>query len=342
MKKVIIVSLMLSIFTGSAFAQLAFTGSAYAGIRLQQENGDQAIDTYHREEWSRVPRFDFTATAMRENYGVRLDTTFQMSDDPEGQNFILNGIYGWVDFPGFLDGDALRLTMGQINSTPWVLPRLHPSHSEIKFGDVRGFRVEYATPLQGLSVGAAFRADGEDLQWTAERIIFGATFIHPLFNAVFAYDLGNNAQALFGFNFTGIPDLTAGIQLEASRLATWDHPVYGFPGMLQMHQIVGYRIMRPLNVFLILGQTIHGTSDSDIGLEFIPGVEYRILPNLLASFSLILDSPDHFTTTNLSLNPVLEYTLRGPAVLYVEYLLRLDNMETATHTFGFGITVRAF
>jgi len=342
MKKAILVFLLAGFFSVNAFAELSLSGSVYAGIRFQDYDTNQSIDAYHREDWNRVPRFDFTATVMRENYGARLDTTFQMAADPEGQYLPVNGIYGWVDFSDLLGNDSLRLTMGQISSTPWVLPRLHPSHSETKFGDIRGFRVEYTTPLQGLSVGAAFRTGGEDLQWTAERIIFGATFIHPLFNAVVAYDLSNNAQALFGFNFTGIPDLTAGIQLEASRLTTWDHPVYGFPGMLQMHQIVGYRIMRPLNVFLILGQTIHGTSGSDIGLEFIPGVEYRILPNLLASFSLILDSPDHFTTTNLSLNPMIEYTLRGPAVLYAEYLLRLDNMDRATHTFGFGITVRAF
>ena len=332
---------MLCVLAASAFAQLSFSGSVYAGVRLQQENGDQTIDAYHREGWNRTPRFDFAATVTRENYGARLDTTFQMTDDPNA-HFILNGIYGWIDFDGFLDNDALRLTMGQINSTPWVLPRFLPSHSEIKYGDVRGFRVEYTTPLPGLNVGMAFRAEGHDLQGMAERIIFGATYIHHLFSAVFAYDLSNNAQTLFGFNFTGIPDLTAGIQLEASRLATWDHPSYGYPGTLQMYYKVGYRIMRPLNVFLVFGQRFHGQSNTGPYWEITPGVEYRFLPNLLGTLSLTLDNYFGSPDNNLTINAGIEYTLRGPAVLYAEYLLRLDNMDRATHTFGFGITVRAF
>jgi len=335
MKKAILVSLLVSVLAGSVFAQVTFSGTAYAGIQFQNPVGDgETITTTHREGYS--PRFNLAAAVMRENYGARLDTTFQMTDDPEG-HFSLNGIYGWVDF---LD-NSLRLTMGQISSAAWVT-RLHARLSEYYFDKIRGFRVVYDTPLQGLSVGAAFRSEGHDLQAFSEQMIFGATFIHPLFSAVFAYDLGRNVQTLFGFNFTGIPDLTAGLQLRATRLVSWDDPEYGFPGMLEMHQVIGYRIMRPLNVYLILSQTFHGAADSDVGLGFTAGVEYRILPNLTGSFGVIIDSPDHFTTTNLTLNPMLEYTLRGPAVLYLEYVLRLDDMDRATHTLGFGITIRAF
>jgi len=334
MKKTIIAFLLAGFLAGGAFAQVTFSGSVYAGIQLQYTDySGESITTIHREE--NDPRFNFMATVTRENYGARLDTTFQMTGDSDG-HFTLHGIYGWVDF---LD-NSLRLTMGQISSAIWVLPRLHSRHAELYFDKIRGFRAVYDTPIQGLSVGAAFRSDGHDVQTFAEQMIFGANFIHPLFSAVFAYDLGNNVRTLFGFNFTGIPDLTAGIQISAAHLSSWDDDF--FPGILQMHQIIGYRIMRPLNVHLILGQTFHGTPDSDIGLEFVVGAEYRILPNLTGSFNIILDSPDHFTTTNLTLNPMIEHTLRGPAVLYVEYELRLDNMDTATHTFGFGITIRAF
>ena len=100
--------------------------------------------------------------------------------------------------------------------------------------------------------------------------------------------------------------------------------------------------MRPLNVYLVAGQTFHGSADTDVGLEFIPGVEYRILPNLLGTFSMAFQSDDHFTTTNMTIRAGIEHMLRGPAVLYAEYAVRLDNMERTTHTLGFGITIRAF
>jgi len=336
MKKAIIASLLVSALVASAFAQVTFSGSVYAGIQFQKpHDGDETITTTHREEGA--PKFNFITTIMRENYGARLDITFMHTgaEDPEG-HFSLNGIYGWVN----LFDNSLRLTMGQISSTPWVLTRFHSSHTERKLGDIRGFRVDYSTPIQGLSLGAAFRADDHNLETFGEQMILGASFIHPMFNMMFAYDLANNVHTLFGFNFSGIPDLTAGVQLRAIHLASWDDEFH--PGELQVRQIVGYRIMRPLNVYLILGQTFHGMPGLDVGLEFTPGIEYRFLPNLTGSLSMTIESPDHFTTTNLILRPSLELTLTGPAFFYLEYELFLNDMDRASHTFGFGMTIRAF
>ena len=347
MKKALLAFLLISVLAGGAFAQVTFSGSAYVGIQLVvPDSGDESIATAHREE--SVPTLNFMATVMRENYGVRLDTTFRMMEnlnpEPGEARFFgdmeLNGIYGWVDFDGFLSDDSFRLTMGQISSTPWVLPRFHHSHAEIEFGNIRGFRADYITPLPGLNVGAALRAEGRNMQDTFERMVFGASYIHPMFSVVFAYDLSANVHTMLGFNFTGIPDLTAGFKLRAGNLASWDNDFT--PGTLLLRQRVGYRVMRPLNVFLIMSQEFVNESDTDTWLEFIPGVEYRFLPNLTGSLSVIIESPDHFTTTNLTINPVLEHTLRGPAILYVEYRLHLDNMETVTHTFGFGITISMF
>ena len=340
MKKVTIAFLLACVLTGGAFAQVTFSGSVYAGIQFQSaDDTDESITTTYRE--GHPPRFDFMVTAMRENYGARLDTRFQMTDDPDG-HFSLRGIYGWVDFPGFSDDDAFRLTVGQITSTPWVLSRFHSMHSEIKFGDVRGFRLEYTTPIQGLSIGAAVRAAGDGLQRTAEQMIFGVTYIHPLFNTIFAYDLAGNVRTLFGFNFTGISDLTAGIQLHAERLASWDDPAVGYPGVLQIRYKLGYRVLRPFNVFLIFGQRIHGTSGAGAEWEITPGIEYRFLPNLTGSLSVTLDNYRGNPDNNLTVRAGIEHTLRGPAIFYVEYELRLDNMENPAHSFGFGITLRAF
>ena len=330
---------MAGIAAGSAFAQVSFSGEVHAGIELRnapppvEGDRDTSITTTHREYGA--PKFDFTATVMRENYGARLDTTFQSTANPQ-EHFTLNGIYGWVTL---LD-NSLRLTMGQISTPAWVT-RLDGRLIEHRLDEITGFRVEYATPIQGLSVGAAFRSEGGDVQRFGEQMIFGANFLHPLFSAVFAYDLASNGQAIFGINFTGISDLTAGLQLRANNLASWANELLYF-GMLQMHQKVGYRITRDIFVYLITGQGIFGTPHLDTFLEFTPGIDYRITPNLTGIFRMTIDSPDGFSTTNLMLRPSIEYTLRGPAILYAEYELRLDNMDRATHTFGFGITIRAF
>jgi len=341
MKKAVITFLLVGVLSGGAFAQVTFSGSAYAGIRIQSpQSGDETITTTHREE-ALAPLFNLTVQAVRGNYGARLDTTFLMPDEfDDNEHFMrLNGIYGWVDF---LD-NSLRLTMGQISSAAWVLPRFHSSHSELYFDDVRGFRIVYNTPLDGLSVGAAFRAEGYGAEELGQRAIFGATFVHLRFSAVLAHDLGNNTRTLFGFNYTGIPDLTAGFQFSAFNLSTWDDAPRP-AGELGFRQIVGYRVARQVSVYLISSQTIFDASGSDVALEFIPVVEYRFMPNLIGSFSTIIDSPDHFSTTNLTLNPMLEKMLAGPALFYVEYALTLPdmNMSRAVHTFGFGITVRAF
>ena len=334
MKKAIIVFLLISILAGGVFAQVTFSGEGFGGIRLESHDGDETIDAFHRDEWSGVPRFDFTVTAMREDFGGRLDTTFQMTDDPDS-HFILNGVYFWGNF---LD-NTLRLTVGQISTAAWTTT-LHSSLDNYHFDDVRGLRLEYWTPVPGLRVGVAFETDGHDFESLARQMIFGGTFVHPLFSAVFAYDLGSNTRTLFGFNFTGIPDLTAGIQLRGTRLTSWSDEY--FFGTLEMHQMVGYRITRPLFVYLITGQIFDGRSGAGPHWEITPGVEYRFLPNLTGSFSITLDNFDGNPNKNLTLNPVLEKMFRGPALFYIEYELRLDNMENPRHMFGLGIEIRAF
>jgi len=335
MKKAIIVFLLVSVLAGGAFAQVSFSGEIHAGIQLQRlYSQDETLTTTHREYGA--PKFDFTATVMRENYGARLDTTFQQTDDSYG-HLTLNGIYGWA---AFLD-NSLRLTLGQISSAAWVTG-LDARLPEFRFDEIRGFRVEYTTPIDGLSVGAAFRSEGQDTRGFFEQIIFGATFVHPLFSTVFAYDLGRDTNLLFGFNFLGIPDLTAGLQLQAANLAIWDDFAFGSPGMLRAYYKVGYRIMRPLDVFLIFGQRIFARSGAGPEWIITPGVTYRFLPGVTGEFRISLDNYDGNPDKNLTMLAAIEHTLRGPAILYVEYELRLDNMDRANHTFGFGITIRAF
>ena len=340
MKRAIFVLLLLGVLAVGAFAQISFSGEAYAGVMLEspfsETNSKQTVELTHRDEGA--PKFNFVAAAARENYGIKLDLTFQTTNP-----ISLNGIYGWVNF---LD-KSLNLTMGQISDGLWV-SSLDSDHEET-FDEISGFRVDYNVPLlKGLNVGAAFSAEGLtddefNLDKFAKQIMFGASYVHYLFNTVLAYDLGGNTRMLFGFNFTGIDDLTsAGVQMKVSNIATWENRLVG--GEIQLFEKLGYRIMRPLNVSLLLGQTFYGKKpDKDTFLLFNLAVSYRLLPNLTAYLSGEISSPDYFETNTYKIKPSLEYTLGGPALLYVEYELELGKYKMDSfHRFGFGMDIKAF
>ena len=336
MKKFAAFVLLFGVLVGSAFAQLRFSGSAYIGIQLEKEDGsDAAVHAHHRKEGT--PLFNFAAIASRESFGVKLDTSFRytgMRDTSVDIN--LEGIYGWAN----LFNNSLRLTMGKISDPVWVV-NLDRRLPDWFFDDVLGFRLEYRTPLPGLSVGTALRTEGTDLEQIAKWAIFGATYFHPLFNVVFAYDLSRNAQTLLGLNFTGVHGLTTGIQLRASHLATWrSDPV--FYGQLEMFQKAAYRVIRPLELSLILGQRIYGLEGKDVFLSFMPGASYRITPELTAFFDIEVNSDNGFSTANMIITPSIEFSLGGPALLYFQYQLELPEMRNPIHRIGFGIEIRAF
>ena len=345
MKKAIIIFLLIGTLAGSAFAELTFSGDVYIGVQLRNAPGaDESITTDHRNYFA--PEFNLSATVSRENYGARLVTR------AEGTSFTIRGIYGWVDF----FDNSLRLSMGRFSDGMWVI-RLDSDLSELSMdGNITGFRFAYSTPLPGLSVGAVFRADRHNMEEFFQQMIFGATYVSPFFNAVFAYDLGQNVRTLFGinfptFHFLGLPDLSLGFKLLANNLATWDSTPALTSGSLSMYQRIGYRISWPVSVSLIASQTISGAPEIEYTtLMFGPGITYRnrLAPSLTGSLRLLIDSPDHFATTNLTLRPAIEKSLAGPALFYVQYEWRLPDvgssnpMDRAVHTFGFGIEIRAF
>jgi hypothetical protein len=334
MKKFFIVSVLFGLLSVGVFAQVTLGGALYTGVALTvPDGGDESFEVRNREKGDST--IELAAVAARDNFGAKLDTTFIYHGSAD-YTFALNGIYGWVNL---LD-NQFRLSIGDISDAVWVTNL----DNEYKFDDVSGVRVEYKTPLSGLNVGVAFDARGPATNtgsYTAEEFfkqtIFGASYIHALFNAVAAYDLGSNARGLLGFNFTGIDALTtAGIELQASDLALWDKT-----GILALDEEVGYRVISPLIVSLHLGQKLYGNGN-DPALAFIPGVSYKILPVLTASLDIELYSDDMFTTTNLKLTPCLEYSLTGSGLLYLEYVLDLPDFKNPTHTLGFGLEIKSF
>ena len=346
MKKVCITLLLVCTMAGLAFAQLTFTGDVYVGFEfLKVFDQEEQITMTPRSESASM--FNLGANLTRENYGAKMDLSFVASDNPMS----LKRIYGWADF---LD-NSLRLSVGNSIDAAWVT-NLDPD-TERFFDEINGFRLNYRTPLTGLSVGVAFRGwdsrRGTPMNITqmGQRIIFGANYIHPMFNAVGAYDMGGNAGFQLGVNYTGMDNLTsAGIQIRAERIASWDHP--NDFGQLELFQKVGYRIIRPLTVSLLTGQLIYGTDQREIELSFTPSVSYRIMPGLTASLagSLRIENnynltafPDDKTFMLYSVTPSIEYALRGPAVLYAEYELNIGKYYSQSYNrFGFGIEIKAF
>ena len=334
MKKCIVFALLFSVLIGNAFAQLSFSGTAYIGVQMEipyDTSDDEIINPYHRTEGT--PLFNLVATINRANHGVRLDTNFREDE------VSVEGIYGWADF---LD-NTLRVTMGRISSPAWIA-NLDPDNV-FYFDAVTGFRVEYETPLPGLRVGIAFRTEGNTFEQLVQRPILGATYFHPQFNAVFAYNMGSNGHILFGFNYTGIPDLTAGIQARITHVASWDD--LGFGGVLDLKQRITYRIMRPLTVSLLTGQTVfaapRGHDRANTAMFFTPGVSYIVNPELTASFSVEIRSFDYFNNTRfITFNPGIEYMLGG-AVIYAEYELRLARYRhDSFHRISVGVTFSVF
>jgi hypothetical protein len=150
--------------------------------------------------------------------------------------------------------------------------------------------------------------------------------------------MGGNAQAVFGFNFTGVDRLTtAGLELKAGNLALWDKM-----GSVIIDEEAAYRIVNDFTAILHLGQTLYGTSGNDPELRFRPGVKYRIVPALTAFLDVEFNSPDMFKTTNLVVHPWVEYSLGGLGLLYLEYQATLPGMKKPAHLIGFGLDIKAF
>ena len=130
------------------------------------------------------------------------------------------------------------------------------------------------------------------------------------------------------------------------HLASWDDP--GFGGVLELKQRATYRVMRPLTVSLLMGQTIFAEPSGDLSrrdpeLFFTPGVSYIITPELTAFFSAEFRSFDLFDRSRyITLKPSIEYMLGG-AVFYAEYELRLARYKRDSfHRISFGITLSVF
>jgi hypothetical protein len=325
MKKIIAVSVLFGVLTGGLFAQVTLSGEFHTGVELNiPSEGDESIKINHREEGFRV--FDLAATVNKDNFGAKLDTYFV---NQTADFFNLAGAFGWAYF---LD-KQIRLTMGKISDAAWVTSL----GNEHKLDDVEGFRLNY-TPLRGLNVGVAFKATDYTMEQFAKQAVFGASYVHELFNTVAAYDLGGNANAIFGFNFTGLDQLTtAGIELKGSELALWDKT-----GSLMIDEEVGYQITGEFTAVLHLGQILHGKSGTDPELLFRPGVRYKILPPLTVFLDVELGSVDMFETMNVVAHPWIEYSLGNMGLLYLEYELSLPDMKDPSHLIGFGMEIKAF
>jgi hypothetical protein len=326
MKKIIVLSVLFGVLAaGGIYAEVTFGGELYTGVTLDiPADANESIGVHHREKGNTLLELD--AVVNKDNFGAKLDTSFVKQP---ADFFRLNGIYGWVYFLN----KQIRLTLGDINDAVWVTSLDKEHHLD----NVSGFRLEYKTPLPGLSVGAAFDAGDYTMEKFAKHIIFGASYVHALFNTVAAYDMGDNADAIFGFNFTGIDQLTtAGIELRADNLALWDKT-----GSIVIDEEVAYGITRKFTAVLHLGQS-YNNPEGDLGLAFRPGVRYKILPSLTAFLDVEAASKDVFKTTDLAVNPWLEYSLGGLGLLYLEYKLSLPEMKNPAHTIGFGLEIKAF
>jgi hypothetical protein len=333
MKKIISVVLLFYALAGAAFAELALNGEAYFGIQFekQESSEDEQLTTTHRKEG--MPMVGLDVVYTDDNFGLKTATVLRAKDDP----FTLKGVYGWASFFDY----SLDVLIGKINDPKWVVC-VDPD-TERYYDDILGLRVEYTVPfLEGLSVGFAVPFDKSDLENTGKRIIYGFDYIHPFFTAVGAYQLAYNTRFIFGFDFTGVPDLTAGFQIQGLKLALWERE--SFLAELEFYEKIGYNIIQPLTISLLLGQTMYADKKMDVSLSFAPTISYHITPNMLCSLSVAVSSTDMFETIKNVVKPVFEYKIGSYTVLYVQYECDIRNeydIRTA-HRLGIGIDIKSF
>jgi len=341
MKRAVFVFLLIGIIAGGAFAQIRFGASAYVGVQFEspfsETQARETVSIVHRKEGP--SNLDFFMIGTRDNFGFRLDLNYQVAADVPVR---LDGLYGWAN----LFNDSLNLAFGQISNGRWV-SNLDADHI-VTFDEISGFRVSYNVPiLPGLNVGAAFPAEGLtnedfDLHRFARRIIFGASYVHPMFNTVFAYDLGANTRMLFGFNLAGIGIMSsAGLQAVVSNLATWDNRILS--GEVQLRERVEFRLTRELSVSLLSAQTFFGNEYRDTFLLFNLGFAYRVNPIVTLFLSGEISSPDYFETNTYKITPSIEIGLGGMGLLYIEYQLELGRYRMDSfHRVSIGLDLRIF
>jgi len=341
MKRAFFIFFLFGVFTAGAFAQITFGATAYVGIQVESPFSDthtsETVSATHRREGP--SNIDFFMVGTRDNMGFRLDLNYQIAaEDPVR----LDGLYGWTN----LFDNSLNLAFGRISNGRWVSV-LDADH-KMTFDEITGFRVAYDVRLlPGLNVGVAFPAEGltdeeYDLEKFFRRVVFGASYVHPLFTAVFAYDLGSNTRMLFGLNLAGFGSLTsAGIQMVVSNMATWDNRI--LTGQIQLRERVEFRITREFSVALLASQTFFGHPDRDTALLFNLTASYRFNHIITAFLSGEISSPDYFETNTYKIRPSLEFAMGGAGFLYVEYELELGRYRMDSfHRFGIGLNIRIF
>jgi hypothetical protein len=329
MKKRFVFVVVLGSLAGSVSAQVTLRGNLYTGITADiPYDGEESIGLKNREKGNTTMDVSAAALLGEGTYGVKLDTTF-IYNRPDIA-FTPKGMYGWAE----LFDRQIRLSLGRISDGVWVTSL----DNEYTFDEIAGARVEYRTPLEGLSVGMAFDAGDYTFENFAKQLIFGGSYVSAIFNTVVAYDFGSNTRALFGFNFTGIDDLTtAGIELRVTDIALWEKY-----GELAMDEEAAYRIIRPLTVSLHVAQKVYGKADSDMALAFRPGLAYKVTQTLTGSLDVEVNSDDVFKTSNLVVTPCIEYQLPGSGILYLQYDLTLAKLKEPSHTIGFGLEIKSF
>ncbi|MDR0760946.1 MAG: hypothetical protein LBF74_12715, partial [Treponema sp.] len=115
MKKIIVLSVLFGVLAGGAYAQVVLGGEMYTGIALDiPYEGDESFGVKHREEGKTL--FKLNASASKDRFGAKLDTSFSKLPDGEPAGFSVEGIYGWAYF---LD-KQIRLTLGNISDAVWV------------------------------------------------------------------------------------------------------------------------------------------------------------------------------------------------------------------------------
>jgi hypothetical protein len=344
MKKVLVVLLILAV-AGGVFAQdITWSGTVETGVHIQKHEGqdDATIWAYNDDNINGL-RAKLQAAIAGDNWGFKIGVKSEtwIVDDPGSSELdrvlIYNG-FGWFDF---LD-KMINVKGGLIDDAVWTTR----GDQDFNLSSNVGVRVE-VTPIEGLNVGllltwpdggAAIDQNGTVEQFFKETVL-GFSYTSDLFYVTGAFKLDSDgdggtdkdAEAIFGFGYTGIPALTANIEAHLSHLGG-----YSDDGKAYIDETIAYQVMEPLTVGAVLTEELSNTGgkSDDMKLTIKPYLTYLLSDTMSVGLNLPAYLQDGFV--GFDINPWFKYALGDNASFKIGYTAGIVTEKKTS-----GVVVRA-
>lgn len=355
--------------TGRLFAQFTWSGFVDTGVALIWPEEGSSLTTESTDFALKSEGVDGRADRLRlygdynqSNYGLNFGLYFDVSNQQgKDYNNQANGFYPLVD--NYVDknfqiyagqhlyawGDffnrVLRITGGKLGDQGRDLAWAGGLDENFNLEEFKtGLRLE-VKPLQGLNFGVLLKAPPFDasadekytLQRAINEMIFGARYDHAQFSlsAALALDGLDNDNAdeeelVFGFKYTGVPQLITGVEAWFGNIAEKGENV-----RFQILEQAGYQLLPQMYGKLKIyeektDETVEAGHDG-VYIRVYPDLYYKVTPRLEPSLELGFTgyTDDFGGTFAMAVKPKLYYHLGANATFLTYFFARFIHEESA-------------